>query len=225
MQEHHFTIPRTARYYTLGTPSHEIKRCWIVLHGYGMLAGRFLRWFEPLQADDQLIVAPEGMHRFYREGFSGKVGASWMTKEDRLTDISDYVKYLDELRDRVVGQCSPDTEVVVLGFSQGAATASRWVCMGEHKPDQCVLWAGVFPPDLPPDLIQERFNQLPVYTLLGDQDEFIDDNRAKVLLQELETKGIAYHHIPFKGTHRVEPEAIADLVSAMEAGFAVKTLN
>jgi hypothetical protein len=50
-------------------------------------------------------VAPEGLSRFYFEGgFHGpgsKVGATWMTREDRLAKIEDYVGYLDALHDAV----------------------------------------------------------------------------------------------------------------------------
>ena len=37
-------------------------------------------------------MAPEGLSRFYLEGFSGKVGATWMTREDRLNDIDNYLR-------------------------------------------------------------------------------------------------------------------------------------
>jgi hypothetical protein len=45
----------------------------------------------------RIIIAPEGLSRFYRKGFSGDVVASWMTKDDRLDDMEDYVRYLNDL--------------------------------------------------------------------------------------------------------------------------------
>ncbi|MFL5521990.1 MAG: hypothetical protein ACJ8B6_13695, partial [Gemmatimonadales bacterium] len=57
---HALIVPRTARYYTLG-PTHGFPReLWFVCHGYGQLAGRFLRQFAPLDDGTRLIVAPEG---------------------------------------------------------------------------------------------------------------------------------------------------------------------
>ena len=45
---HSIRVRRTARYYTLG-PTHGFPReLWIVCHGYGQLAGKFLRQFAPL---------------------------------------------------------------------------------------------------------------------------------------------------------------------------------
>ena len=40
------------------------------------------------------IIAPQGLHKFYLEGTSGRVGASWMTKENREDDIKNYLVYL-----------------------------------------------------------------------------------------------------------------------------------
>ena len=83
MQEHHFSTPRTARYYTLD-PAEAVREVWFVLHGYGQLAGAFLRHFERLQDGARLFIAPEALSRYYLPGHQ-RVGASWMTREDRLT--------------------------------------------------------------------------------------------------------------------------------------------
>src|SRR5687768_14729449 len=48
MQEHHVTVRRTARYYTLGPTESEVAQVWIVCHGFAQLAGRFMRHFAPL---------------------------------------------------------------------------------------------------------------------------------------------------------------------------------
>ena len=44
--EHHIRISKRARYYTIGERA-GASDVWIVCHGYGQLAGRFLRHFEP----------------------------------------------------------------------------------------------------------------------------------------------------------------------------------
>jgi hypothetical protein len=101
-REHHLPVSRTARYFTIGEPHASLRELWFVCHGYGQLAGRFVRHFESIDAPHRMIVAPEALSRFYVE-VPGKthadthVGASWMTREDRLSDIEDYVEYLDAL--------------------------------------------------------------------------------------------------------------------------------
>ena len=73
----------------------------IALHGYGQLAQYFAKKFIDLPEDYALLV-PEGMHRFYLEGTSGRVGASWMTKEGRELDIEDNLSNPNQLLSHVM---------------------------------------------------------------------------------------------------------------------------
>ncbi len=82
MKEHHLIIPKTARYFQNGELNQSTSEVWIVCHGYGQLANFFLRKFDLLNSNTTCIIAPEGLHRYYLEGSAGRVGASWMTKED-----------------------------------------------------------------------------------------------------------------------------------------------
>lgn len=213
MQEHHFPVTRTARYYTHGEVSDKVEQVWFVLHGYGQLSGYFIRWFQSLDPDQHVVVAPEGLHRFYLQGFAGRVGASWMTKEDRLTDISDYVSYLDRLYAHIM-QNFPDGQVKVnlLGFSQGSATVSRWLCNKQSKADRLILWAGVFPPDVPFEACEEALNGVDVYFACGDADEFINDDRLEKEQQVLVELGLDYTFLPFKGPHKVTEDGLQRLV-------------
>ena len=59
MTAHALVVPRTARYYTLG-PTHGFPReLWFVCHGFGQLAGRFIRQFASLD-DGTIVAAREG---------------------------------------------------------------------------------------------------------------------------------------------------------------------
>ena len=69
----------------------------------------------------------------------------------RATDIADYVSYLDTLYEHVRATVpAPAARVHVLGFSQGAATASRWAALGRSVIDRLILWGGAHAHDLPP---------------------------------------------------------------------------
>src|SRR5206468_3354730 len=72
-------------------------------------------------------------------------GASWMTREDRLHEIDDYVRYLDAVHAQVA---SGKARVTALGFSQGTATACRWAAFGSARIDRLIVWGGEVPPDL-----------------------------------------------------------------------------
>ena len=154
-REHHLAVRRTARYHTLGEPGDALRQVWFVLHGHGQLSSYFIRHFTALADGTRLIVAPEALNRFYLEHTSwegagqARVGATWMTREDHLIEIDDYVRSLDALQHQVrAGSNGATARVVVLGFSQGVATAFRWACRGRIRPDVLVAWAGPLPAEL-----------------------------------------------------------------------------
>jgi predicted esterase len=205
--EHHIPVSRQARYCTLGDPEAPVTELWYVLHGYGQLAPYFLRKFQPVQQPGRLIVAPEGPHRFYLNGHSGRVGASWMTKEDRETDIRNYIHLLDTLHHHFTGNWGK-VPVRVLGFSQGAATASRWVNYGQIEPAALCLWASVFPPDM--EFRMDRL-QCPLYLVYADNDEFLTLQQTHDHIAFLQNKGLDPHVIRFSGTHDIPHEALKNL--------------
>src|SRR5881398_3935866 len=97
MHEHHIGVSRSARYFTLGEKPQGVAEVWFACHGYGQLAARFLEKLRVLDDGRRCVVAPEGLSRFYlsESPAERRVGASWMTREDRLAEIDDYVPYLD----------------------------------------------------------------------------------------------------------------------------------
>ena len=107
MQAHAITTARTARCHTAGPEDGPAREVWLVCHGYGQLASRFIRHFAPLADGTRLIVVPEALSRFYLDhpakagSTHARVGASWMTREDREAEIADQVEYLDAVRDAV----------------------------------------------------------------------------------------------------------------------------
>src|ERR1043166_5774861 len=158
--EHRLMVSRGARYFTLGSPT-SARDVWIVLHGYGQLADVFVRYFADLDDGTRYVVAPEALNHFYMvdprraPAPDRPVGATWMTRVGREQEIRDYVAYLDQLHDEVVrGSAS----VHVIGFSQGAATASRWAAMGRSRIDRLILWGGLTPPDLDVAAAAETLN-------------------------------------------------------------------
>jgi predicted esterase len=213
MNEHHLTVRRNARYFTLGMPGREI---WFVLHGYGQLAARFLSGFEPINDGSRLIVAPEALSRFYVDHADRKVGASWMTREDRLAEIADYVPYLDAVFQDALGSVERSGVTVhVLGFSQGAATGSRWVAQGAVVPDRLILWGGEVPPDLPLDRSEsrDRLSRVRLTLVVGSRDEFVT---PKVLARDtgrLDAAGVRYSVVRYEGGHEIDAKVLGQLTA------------
>ena len=201
MPEFHLTVPRTARYFQLGDLTPATKTVWLVCHGYGQLAGYFIRHFAPLAGPGTVIIAPEGLSRFYLQGNGGRVGASWMTREDRLTEIEDQVTYLNQLTDTALTQCVPGARLVVLGFSQGTATVSRWLARTGRRPARLVLWAGTFPEDIAPAQATPLLSGLPLTLVVGTADEYINPDRLAAQRQLLEQLGGQPEVLTFSGGH------------------------
>ena len=222
IEEHRITIQRTARYSTLGPTNGTIRQVWFVCHGYGQLASGFLRNFEPLDDGSRLIVAPEGLFRFYLESantgqHADLVGASWMTREDRETEIRDYLSYPDALHDRVFSQVDRSSaRLFVLGFSQGAATAARWVARNgsRARADELILWGGLLPPDVDPDADPPPFRDVRVTLVAGTADKYLDQGVIPELRTRLASRGIASRRASFDGGHRLDRKVLEELAAS-----------
>ena len=212
--EHYFETQRTARYYLIGEPSKDITTIFFALHGYGYLAKYFARRFENIKRNDVLIVVPEGLHRFYLDNEHKRVGASWMTREDRLTDISDQTIYLDGLYREMLKHCPNAKRMVVLGFSQGTATAARWVANSTYSINDLVLWGGRLPPDIEPEEIY-RISKMDLITALGDSDEYIDQEKFRSEIARLNKFGLKHRILQFTGGHDILPEGLQELISML----------
>ena len=206
MQEHHFSTPRTARYFTLGSPERSTD-LWIVCHGYGQLAARFLERFRPIEADERCIVAPEGLSRFYltESPTERRVGATWMTREDRLQEIDDYVRYLDAVYAKTV---TGDARVTALGFSQGTATVCRWAALGSSRVDHLIVWGGEVPPDL--ELTRMRVPRLTL--VYGTRDEYFTPKIIAATESRLREHKISYESISFEGGHEIDAATLRRLI-------------
>lgn len=222
--EHAIAVPRTARYYTLG-PTHGFPReLWFVCHGYGQLAGRFIEQFASLDDGTRLIVAPEALSRFYldaiperRNQHTPRVGATWMTREDRLAEIADYVVYLDHLASEMkhhLAGASP--RVVVLGFSQGAATVSRWLAASELRADQLVLWGGSIPPELDLAAWADRLQGAHITLVAGESDEYATPKVVAGEAERLSAAGVEFTLQRFVGGHSIDDDAL----EALSTSFA-----
>ena len=210
---HHHTLKtqKTAHIYTHNTFSEKTLSVWIVLHGYGQLTKYFIRKFNILP-EEHFVVAPEALSRFYVQGYSGRVGANWMTKEDRLIDIEDYIRYLNHVYETFIfPHLNENIKVNVVGFSQGGATASRWVNNTGFKVDNLILWSCVFPPDMNFETIQNK--NLDCYLLYGNEDEFNVQQQVEEIKPVIESGKVNCKIIPFEGTHNIPSKVLLDLIS------------
>lgn len=210
VQEHHFIVPRTARFHTLGE-ANNAREIWFVLHGYGQLARYFLRHFSGLERD-RLIVAPEAPARFYLDPDHSRVGASWMTREDREHEILDQAVHADVLVEHMRGLCGRELPLAILGFSQGVATTCRWSIRGSNRFERVVLWGGSMPPAPELEGMRQAWAGTTVDVVHGTQDTIVPREQADRTAAQLRDAGVRHTLHQYDGGHALDPYLLRQLI-------------
>jgi len=211
--EHKIRISKTARYFTYGNPE-TAENIWIVLHGYSQLAQFFIKKFHGLNPDKNFVVAPEGFHRFYRSGASGRVGASWMTKEARLDDIEDNIKYLDELVSKILANKNYKNKIL-LGFSQGGATASRWHQKGNYNANHFIIWGSVYAEDLSFEEDKTGLFESNNYFVVGKDDVFFK-GKIDAIKDYFNQQKFTTHVELYEGGHDIDSGTLLHLAKKIK---------
>ncbi len=221
MNERHLNFTFLARYFKLGEITPDTSEVWFVLHGYGQLARYFLNKFSLLEQKNICVIAPEGLSRFYLEnvevrnaGGSNRVGATWMTRENREMDIENYLAYLQSVYHGELKNITTPLKITILGFSQGAATATRWVLSNAIPFDRFVIWAGMFPNDMDFEAGRKIFQPRQVITVYGNQDPYLTAARKQEMDELTEKLGLHPQRITFEGMHEIN-EAALDQISRL----------
>ena len=203
MKESHIDFTQKRRYYKNDLV--DKKQVLIALHGYGQLAGYFCRKFKDLE-DTWGLVFPEGPHRFYLEGSSGRVGASWMTKEWRAQDILENTNYLLQLIEEIRSE-HPGVSISLLGFSQGGPTAARLYQTEPTIFDKLILWASVFPPDID---IACFSKEAQLHFVIGNQDPYFEKEGLTQIIKDY--KQLGFHIHQFDGLHDIHRATLLSLL-------------
>jgi dienelactone hydrolase len=165
-------------------------------------------------------VAPEALSRYYLDNTRGgshaasAVGATWMTREDRESEIADQVSYLDTLSDTVASAVAPAAvKLTVLGFSQGVATACRWLDHGRARPHRLVCWGGAIPDDV--RLGEGAPLRRPALWLVaGSRDIYATAERVAGQESALRAAGVPFTRLAFEGGHRLDDATLVRLADA-----------
>lgn len=217
MKSEELSFQFKARYFQSGEINKLTKNVIIAFHGYGQLAKYFLRKFESIVNDETVVIAPEGLHHFYLEDVNSRnktknnrVGATWMTRENRLMDIENYLMYLNTLyKKELEGR---NIDLTILGFSQGAATATRWILQGDINFNKLILWAGIFPPDMNFEEGHEILKDKSVFHVIGNNDPFVTDERIKEMTRLCGKLSINPHQVSFQGGHEIDAETLKKIL-------------
>lgn len=206
-------IEKKARYFQLGNPGNNTSIVWVVLHGYGMLSEFFIQKFKKLENKNTLILAPEALNRFYIDTNYGRVGASWMTKDERQDDIKENIKYLNSLMDQIIKEIGHNRfKINVLGFSQGGATACRWLFKSGLKFENLIMWAGDIPKDTLTEENRLKWSDMNTHLVMGKKDELINEEMKAKFLKLVTDYKLDYKLTLYDGDHRIYPDVLMELI-------------
>ena len=212
IQHHKATVQKTAYYSTLGKANSKVKYLWIVCHGYGQLSSQIIHKFSDIATEEHLFIAPEGLSRFYWNESKGIVGSSWMTKQDRLDEISDYCDYLQNLLDQYLPLCSKETKVLAFGFSQGVATVWRWMMEKKPRLYALIMWAGMTPEDIDYLPYKEYLGEIAFYSIHGTSDQYLTQERVDFQKNLEKKQELDIDHYTFEGKHVVDRNTLKMLL-------------
>jgi predicted esterase len=212
-------VTRTARVASLGAPPAAARELWYVLHGYAMLAPDFVDSLRALDDGTRLLVAPEALSRFYDGGPEDRiqhkniaVGASWMTREARESEIADGNRYLDAVHAMIAAEFAeagvPVPRVTLLGFSQGGATAARWIASGRSPVSRFVLWGAGMAHDVDISAPEAPLRAVETIVVAGTRDIFATPKAVAQEKARLDTAGVSYSHLSFDGGHRLDDDTL-----------------
>lgn len=200
-------------YFLSHEPTGKEQEIWIVLHGYGQLAEFFIRKFIPHASENRLFIAPEGTNHNYLKDFQGRVGANWMTSYQRETAIANNHRYLNGIMEEVLSAFKQVPSIHLLGFSQGAATGTRWASQWKGTLDSLVLWGGGFAHDLALEAAKEKFTTTAVILVHGLEDELVTDESKKRQEELLLALGKPLNLLNFFGGHELDPQMVERIIN------------
>ncbi len=198
-------------YSTLNSLGPETKTVWIVFHGIGYLSRYFLKYFKALPAKENYVIAPQAPSKYYLNDTYTHVGASWLTKENTISELKNVLNYLDQ----ILEQESPinNYQVNVLGFSQGVSVALRWVCHSRLKCDKLILYAGGIPNELKPEDTAFLMPDTEISLVFGKQDAFLTVERMVAEEKKIEHLfGGQVKRVGFEGGHEIRPEVLNQFI-------------
>lgn len=208
-KEKEISYQSTSTYSTLNTLTEQTKNVWLVFHGMSYLSRYFLKYFKELDPNDNYIIAPQAPSKSYIQPSFKNVGATWLTKENTLTETNNILLYIDAVLERE--HITDNKNIIVLGYSQGVSIAMRYIAKRKMQCDKLVLMSG----GIPKELKTEDFEFLTsdVIHIYGIHDEYLNADRMEYetnRIKELFDKRVEI--IPFDGKHIVNTKLIHSLV-------------
>ncbi len=206
------TVETSGHYFTNGELTKTTKHIWIALHGYGQTGQYMKEKLSFLDTDDHFVICPEGLNSFYWHANNEPV-ACWMTKRHRYEEISAFVSFLDKLYNRYCKHVNQETQVHLIGFSQGCATLWRWIHASKPRFNNLINWAGWIPEDIGYLHLQDYLNGKNIFLHYGDADKFITEEQVKGMEIVIDKNKLDVATSVFSGKHHIPNEEIVRFIN------------
>ena len=207
--KHNISFEFSSSYITYNKLTDNTENIWIVFHGYGQLSKYFIRRFDVLDSDKNYIIAPQGLSKFYVDEDYKNVGASWLTKEDRGSDLLNQQKYLIKLMDELKLKIDfSKIKVNLFGFSQGVSALTRLLMNYNMKVNNIIIWAGWVPEEFF-NINKDVLKDTNLFFVVGNKDKYYNNPIIKGYLKKFKNilnKEIDYS--VFDGGHIVDRKVL-----------------
>jgi predicted esterase len=128
-----------------------------------------------------------------------------MTSLEREHEIIDYTNYLNLLINALNLTSYSQAKTIVLGFSQGVSTQTRFIESSDFKFDFSVMIAGEIGKEFQENLLEKIANLKSLY-LVGDQENILKPE--KIELHQILFKNANCTFKIFEGKHEVNQNTI-----------------
>ncbi|MGY6559130.1 MAG: alpha/beta hydrolase [Nitritalea sp.] len=194
-------------------PQAQYPEIWLLLHGYHQLGKYFWRKFSAFDTDQRLFILPDAPNLSYIKGFQGHVGANWMTRYEREMAITNTANYLNSLVAEVFASYAQPPRLYVLGFSQGAATASRWATQAPFPISGLALWGSGFAADIQVAQAKQAFGKIEKLCVVhGTHDEWVTPESLAKQETFIQETGLPVGRLTFPGGHEIDSETFAKVL-------------
>lgn len=211
IESHTWTTPRTVPWFVVdgGGP---VRTVVVVLHGLGQRAGDLARQLQPAATPGTVLVLPEGLSRSLPRPGAARAGASWSTGEDEPHDLHDNLRWLSDLA-LELDRRWPDARRVLVGFSQGGLTASRWLAHAPRPWTRVVLWGSAVARDVDLAAFRAGLADAELVVAVGDADPYVTPEAAASVRARLDGGGLPWRLHRYAGAHEIPVDALLQVLS------------
>ncbi|MEQ9424737.1 MAG: hypothetical protein RJQ09_09990 [Cyclobacteriaceae bacterium] len=204
-----------APYYTFGKLDNDTTTLWLACHGQGQLGEYFVKKFERFESQNHYGIVLQGLNKHYLDLYGKRIGATWMTRHDRLTDLQNQRSYFTRVFETELASLNLTSyNINLVGFSQGVSAIARLLFHLKIPFNNLVLWAGGFPPELPGSDNTFIPADGKVIVAIGDNDQYYNEKNYQDNLALIEqTFPLKPKVHIYNGDHRLDPDVLEELIN------------